>query len=514
MKGETTNPRAAYYAPTERIAPHRSAGRVAAFCRKSYPPGVPWIAYGDVLDDALAARLADGCTAKGEPGGVAVVPCDGVRVRTWQAEALPEAERRALADLFRETFSNAPYGQYAWDEETNAALSWSQVHGFDAGYVPLARLDGTAMPGRYPRFMDPGVTQRRLAERLRDPGVVALAHERATGRLMGAVHVRAAALERLFATEDWGFADQWRKPRPGQPEPRPRDPARFLRLARARAGLEPGQRVVTVSAQMVRPEARHGRVLSGLMSAAAAAVPPDWGAMPLISESLAGSPAHALNRSVHERCIHGMLDSGHSLLFCARASSALWYFEGDGSRFRAAVRRAVADRRRGFVAQASDHPSVAVRDVPGKGQGVFATAAIPRGSTVARFTGERYEAEAASAVPAVMRDHCIQVGARSFVHAEGRLAEKLNHSCQPNCGISGVDTLFAARDIAAGEELVWDYRCSEDSDWRLDACACGSAQCTGSVAGWSSLSGACKHRYRSLGLVSDWIAEREGWARP
>jgi hypothetical protein len=57
----------------------------------------------------------------------------------------------------------------------------------------------------------------------------------------------------------------------------------------------------------------------------------------------------------------------------------------------------------------------------------------------------------------------------------------LNHSCDPNAMRHGV-TVFAWRDVAAGEEITIDYRLNafDGSSW---PCACGASVCTGTVVG-------------------------------
>src|SRR5260370_27834438 len=62
------------------------------------------------------------------------------------------------------------------------------------------------------------------------------------------------------------------------------------------------------------------------------------------------------------------------------------------------------------------------------------------------------------------------------------LGAYLNHSCDPNCEvdeIKGRVWLFAIRDIAAGEELVWDYNLYDDED--PAPCHCGSRKCRGTM---------------------------------
>jgi len=70
---------------------------------------------------------------------------------------------------------------------------------------------------------------------------------------------------------------------------------------------------------------------------------------------------------------------------------------------------------------------------------------------------------------------------KTVIDGEG-LGAFLNHSCDPNCEvdeIKGRVWLFAIRDIAAGEELVWDYNLYDDED--PAPCYCGSPKCRGTM---------------------------------
>ncbi|GDX11860.1 hypothetical protein LBMAG57_36320 [Verrucomicrobiota bacterium] len=62
-------------------------------------------------------------------------------------------------------------------------------------------------------------------------------------------------------------------------------------------------------------------------------------------------------------------------------------------------------------------------------------------------------------------------------------ARFLNHSCSPNCDaelIEGRIWIVARRDIAAGEELTFNY--SYDlTDFREHPCRCGSFACAGFI---------------------------------
>jgi hypothetical protein len=62
-------------------------------------------------------------------------------------------------------------------------------------------------------------------------------------------------------------------------------------------------------------------------------------------------------------------------------------------------------------------------------------------------------------------------------------ADWVNHSCEPNAGLSGQIVLVAMRDIAPGEEICFDYAMSDGSPYDEFDCNCGSTHCRGRVTG-------------------------------
>ena len=63
-----------------------------------------------------------------------------------------------------------------------------------------------------------------------------------------------------------------------------------------------------------------------------------------------------------------------------------------------------------------------------------------------------------------------------------------NHSCDPNGGITPDLKLVAVRDIAAGEEVCFDYSSTmlEDHSWTME-CGCKTAKCRGRVEDFDRL---------------------------
>lgn len=139
------------------------------------------------------------------------------------------------------------------------------------------------------------------------------------------------------------------------------------------------------------------------------------------------------------------------------------------------------------------------------GLAVFATEDIPANTRIAVFTGETYRSDTALGLPEVMRDHAIQTGPKEYVFGYKGLAHCLCHSCDPNCGIRHLTEIFTVKDVSAGEQLTWDYRCSENSNWVLETCLCGTDRCTGTVKNFDSLPNKMRTEYLSKSMVSEWI---------
>ena len=75
-------------------------------------------------------------------------------------------------------------------------------------------------------------------------------------------------------------------------------------------------------------------------------------------------------------------------------------------------------------------------------------------------------------------------------------ADYVNHSCDPNCGIVGSVLLVTMRDVAAGEELCFDYAMTDTDDYDEFECSCGTPTCRGTVTGADWKEPELRDRYR------------------
>lgn len=144
------------------------------------------------------------------------------------------------------------------------------------------------------------------------------------------------------------------------------------------------------------------------------------------------------------------------------------------------------------------NPLLSIRQTPTMGRGVFAEAAIAKGACLVQCSGWLAKSDE-------LQDawHAMQVGPDLWLCSAGdNLDDCINHSCEPNAGfLNGEPILHALRDIAAGEQIAWDYSTSiAEAGWTL-ACRCGAANCRGVVRAWPELSEAERERLRPIALA-------------
>lgn len=138
--------------------------------------------------------------------------------------------------------------------------------------------------------------------------------------------------------------------------------------------------------------------------------------------------------------------------------------------------------------------------------GLFAARAIPRGGIIAPIRGRRYHRD--DPIHRSERGaNLLQTGYRTYVLPEAP-AVYANHSCLPNAGVVDSRRLVALRDIAAGEEIRWDYSTSMDEDFWTMRCRCGAPGCRGIVGDFRRLPRELRRRYLELGIVPRFIAWR------
>jgi hypothetical protein len=116
--------------------------------------------------------------------------------------------------------------------------------------------------------------------------------------------------------------------------------------------------------------------------------------------------------------------------------------------------------------------------------GCYTTAPIPKGARVVEYTGPLIDKDQADLLyEGRSITYLFGIGDGSRVIDGHGTAMFINHSCDANCEteeIEGHVWIMAIRDIAAGEELCYDY-CLYDGDEEEAPCNCGAKSCRGSM---------------------------------
>ncbi|MFA6288138.1 MAG: SET domain-containing protein-lysine N-methyltransferase [Opitutaceae bacterium] len=130
------------------------------------------------------------------------------------------------------------------------------------------------------------------------------------------------------------------------------------------------------------------------------------------------------------------------------------------------------------------------------GRGLYASKAIPSGTKIIEYLGERItkvesERREELRLEKAKRggdDGCVYIFELNKRHdLDGSMAwntaRLINHSCEGNCEsqkIRGRIWIMALRDIEEGEELTFDYGFGVEN-WRSHPCRCGTAKCVGYI---------------------------------
>jgi uncharacterized protein len=153
-------------------------------------------------------------------------------------------------------------------------------------------------------------------------------------------------------------------------------------------------------------------------------------------------------------------------------------------------------------------PKADLERIDGLGTGCIATAPIAAGETIVAFGGTCVTREQLDRATPDRRRRSLQIDDELFLLGEEQpdAADFINHSCEPNCALSGNVILVARRDIAPGEALTYDYAMSDGCDYDEFECQCGSELCRGKVTGNDWMLPELQLRYR--GNFSPYLARR------
>ena len=145
----------------------------------------------------------------------------------------------------------------------------------------------------------------------------------------------------------------------------------------------------------------------------------------------------------------------------------------------------------------SDLMKIQVRVGPSRiaGQGLFAAQDISKGTWIIQYIGEKIASRERARRLAAGNAYIFHLTYRYALDGQTleNTARYINHSCDPNCAVEKTpDTIWivAVRDIAAGEELSYNYG-YDARDYQENPCHCGAPRCCGYILAheyWSLIS--------------------------
>ena len=539
---DVVRPRSAYFARHQSVALEQCEGRTSASLIFAYPPGIPVLAYGEKITaahiDAINQLSKMGTALTGLPADLRVrvtraPPASTAHSPSPQLSTLPSANMQILesseslsitgypcgetpgdivddvARLFREIFCNPPYNQFAAHRnDPGTPLSFADLAppGYAAidDYQPLDLLDAAALPSEHFRWMEPGEFEDRFRTKAHQLYIVT-GHDPETSELKAFIVCRVLTVRELFYTEEFRNPVYFS----GREYLRSlRSASEFYRLMQYHFGLTPDDQLWWVVGMGAHPSARGENFVFPGMNIISDHISEEHLKLPSFAEVAASGAGRIHGEATHENVFYGILQNDHAMIYASTVQSVVDNYRRGADHVDACVKEKIKIAREQYAPHPSDHPGVEIRDAGPKGTGVFATRSIKPGELIAEFIGNEYSAERESELPPIMVDRCIQTGATTYVFAENRLAEKINHSCHPNCGIREKTKVVAIRPIDDGEEISWDYRMSENSDWVLETCQCGAARCAKRIEGYDSLPEDIRQEYLQKGAISTWLLDQ------
>jgi SET domain-containing protein len=117
--------------------------------------------------------------------------------------------------------------------------------------------------------------------------------------------------------------------------------------------------------------------------------------------------------------------------------------------------------------------------------GCYTTAPIAKDARIAEYVGEVISVEEADTRYTDCEETYL-FGLSDGKHViDGRCdAKYINHCCDPNCEVDEIEGrvwITAFRDIAAGEELTYEYNLYDGDDDDFALCNCGASNCRGTM---------------------------------
>lgn len=148
------------------------------------------------------------------------------------------------------------------------------------------------------------------------------------------------------------------------------------------------------------------------------------------------------------------------------------------------------------------------------GMGVFTTSLIKKGSQVLVIKGTLNHFERLLEIDGDILNNSFRYSLNYYLSPGPKdTSYYVNHSCEPNTKVvkrKKEISLVAIRDIAKGEEIVFDYSTiiAKDDIWTMK-CNCGTANCRKNIKQWDRLPKKVLEKYLKDKIIPNYICKFE-----
>jgi hypothetical protein len=141
------------------------------------------------------------------------------------------------------------------------------------------------------------------------------------------------------------------------------------------------------------------------------------------------------------------------------------------------------------------------------GKGLFAKQSIAAGTALFQVDINSRKLQFSDTKKLEGREsHALQISMDEYILLQPPVLLS-NHSCDPNCGFNEYYQFITVKDIAEGEELVWDYSTSMfEHNWTMK-CQCGTQLCRTIVRDFDLLPQEIQSKYLNMKIVLPYIVE-------
>ena len=122
-------------------------------------------------------------------------------------------------------------------------------------------------------------------------------------------------------------------------------------------------------------------------------------------------------------------------------------------------------------------------------RGLYASKDIQKGTRIIQYKGKIITTKKTEQDPKFDNDKAIylfNLNKRYDLDGDFKynIARLINHSCNPNCEVSGTGLkiwVYAIKNIKKNDELTYDYGFGFDEDFKNYPCKCGERNCVGYI---------------------------------